>query len=250
MSADSIELRESYRERLYRHYLANLQGTDLLTAQQRAQTSVPYFKRSLKYLPQNKDAKILDLGCGTGNWLYLLKQEGYLNLEGVDRSPEQVAAAHVLGLDFVKQGDVREHLISRKSASCDVVLVLDVIEHLSKDEALEFVDQVFRVLAPGGVMVVHLPNGEGIFSGCVAFGDFTHELILTNSSLSQLLRCVGFSEIQSFEDTPVVHGFFSACRFVVWMIGRTAFRILYLSEYPKRDRNLILSQNFLSIARK
>lgn len=250
ISATSEQRREAYRERLYRHYLANHRGADLLTARARLQASAPYLKCLLKYFPEDKDTRVLDLGCGYGSFLFWLKQAGYNHLEGIDCSHEQVKTAHSLGLDFVKQGDVHSHLAERKAESCDVVLAFDVLEHFEKEEALQFADQVFRVLAPGGLFILHLPNGEGFLSGCIAHGDFTHELILTRQSLGQLLRCVGFSQVSSYEDVPVVHGLVSAARFLIWKATRTALRVIYAAQTGDSGRELILSQSFLAIARK
>jgi SAM-dependent methyltransferase len=251
----SIEIpqlsRESYRERLYKHYLVNCKGVDVDEARAGLHASAPYLNKLIrKYLPKNKNTRILDLGCGYGALLYWLKAAGYKNLEGVDRSAEQVEGAHRLGLDFVQQADIKSRLADRPSASCDVVVAYDVLEHFGKDEALEFADQVYRVLGVGGLFVLHLPNGAGSFGGSVAHGDFTHELILNRSSLGQLLRCVGFSEIRSYEDTPVVHGLMSAARYFVWKIYRSFLRIAYAAETGETGRDLILTQNFLTIARK
>jgi SAM-dependent methyltransferase len=199
LGTTSAQQRETYRERLYRRYLANHRGSDLLEARMRLKAAVPYFKRLQKYVPEAKDTRVLDLGCGYGVWLYWLKKAGYLCLEGVDRSPEQVETAHSLGLTFVVEDDIGAHLAGREPESCDVVLAFDVLEHFGKEEAFLFVDEAFRVLAPGGLLILHLPNGEGFLSGCIAYGDFTHELIVTRKSLSQLLRCAGFLEITTYD---------------------------------------------------
>jgi SAM-dependent methyltransferase len=250
ISATFAQRREMYRERLYRHYLANHRGTDLLEVHERLRAASPYFKRLLTFLPEDKDTRVLDLGCGYGNWLYWLKQNGYHNLEGVDCSPEQVQAAHSIGLDCVMQGDIKAHLADRKSESCDVVLAFDVLEHFGKEEALQFADEVFRVLTPGGLLILHLPNGAGFLSGSIVYGDFTHEFIVTKRSLGQLLRCVGFSQIRAYEDAPLVHGLLSTVRLLVWKVARTVLRIIHAAQTGDTDGGLILTQNFLAIARK
>jgi SAM-dependent methyltransferase len=244
------EAREGYRERLYRHYLVNCRGVDLAEARQALHLSAPYLNRVIrKHVPADRSIQILDLGCGFGALLYWLKQAGYTHLHGVDRSAEQVQGAHGLGLDFVRQGDIPEYLASTPSSSCDVVFAFDVLEHFGKDEAMRFADDVFRVLRPGGRFILHLPNGEGSFAGSVATGDFTHELILNRRSIAQLLRCIGFSNISSYEDTPVVHGVMSAGRWLVWKAYRNLLSIAYTAETGD-GRGLILTQNFLTVAVK
>ena len=243
------EAREGYRERLYQHYLVNCRGVDLAEARQALHSSAPYLNRVIRrHVPADRDAQILDLGCGFGALLYWLKQAGYNRLEGMDRSAEQVEGAHGLGLAFVREGDITEHLATRSSSSCDVVFAFDVLEHFGKEEAMRFADEVFRVLRPGGRFILHLPYAEGVFSGSVACGDFTHELILNRRSVAQLLRCVGFSDISSYEDTPVVHGVMSAARWMIWKAYRAVFSLAYAAETG--ESGLILTQNFLTVAIK
>lgn len=250
ITSTSEQQSESYRERLYLHYLATHRGTAVAEAQTFANLALPYFKRIQNLIPADKSTRVLDLGCGCGGHLYCLKRFGYTHLEGIDRSPEQVAGAHSLGLNFVKEGDIFDHLVQRQSESADVVLAFDVIEHLKKEEAFQFADEVFRVLAPGGVFILHLPNGEGFLFGSVAFNDLSHELILTKGSLGQLLRCAGFSQVEAFEDSPIVHGPVSAARYLIWKAVSWGLRFIYVVQTGDTGRHLILSQNFLAIARK
>lgn len=251
MHIEIPQTRESYRERLYQHYLVNCCGVDLLEARRALHASAPYLKRLIrKHVPSEPNTQILDLGCGFGALLYWLRQAGYTSLEGMDRSAEQVEGAHSLGLDFVQQGDIAKYLDARPSSTCDVVFAFDVLEHFSKEEAMQFVDEVFRVLRPGGRFILHLPNGEGIFAGSVACGDFTHELLLNRRSIAQLLRCVGFASINSYEDNPVVHGPASAARYLVWKMYRTFKAIAFAAETGELWDGPILTQNFLTVARK
>jgi cyclopropane fatty-acyl-phospholipid synthase-like methyltransferase len=53
---------------------------------------------------------------------------------------------------------------------------MDVIEHLTRQELFDLLDSVYRVLAPGGVCLVHVPNAEGLYGMRIRYGDFTHEL--------------------------------------------------------------------------
>jgi 2-polyprenyl-3-methyl-5-hydroxy-6-metoxy-1,4-benzoquinol methylase len=247
---DAAQRREVYRERLYRYYLSTHNGSEVQDIQLRLQLARPYSYKLMKYLPKDRDVKIFDLGCGYGALLYWLKQAGYHCLEGVDRSPQQVEGAHSIGLTSVVQDHIGSYLAGQRSESCDVVIASDVLEHFAKEEALRFVDEVFRVLTPTGIFILHLPNGEGFLSGCVANGDFTHELLVTRQSLGQLLRCAGFSQVSSYEDVPIVHGMLSAVRYMIWKIARTALRLIYAAQTGDLGRNLILSQNFFTVAHK
>ena len=51
------------------------------------------------WLPDDRDGKILDIGCGSGQFLYFLRKKGYTQAKGVDVDKTQVEIAKALGLD-------------------------------------------------------------------------------------------------------------------------------------------------------
>src|ERR1044071_2245630 len=86
-----------YRERLYRFYSTNHRGANFREMLERSTNGAPYFRHLIhKYFPKDKNVGIVDLGCGYGALLYFLRKAGYYNLEGIDRSLEQVQGAHLL----------------------------------------------------------------------------------------------------------------------------------------------------------
>ena len=119
------------------------------------------------------------------------------------------------------------------------MIAFDVLEHFRKDEALRFMDQVNRVLAPGGTVLIHTPNDFSPFSGRVGHRDFTHETVFTRDSLGQLLAACGFSRIECYEDQPVVHGMVSGLRWLLWRVLRGILRFYLAVETgdlaPERD---------------
>jgi hypothetical protein len=125
-----------------------------------------------------------------------------------------------------------------------------VIEHFTRDELLGFVDQILRVLRSEGRWIIHTPNGESPFSGRMRYGDLTHELAFTRTSICQLLHSSGFSKVQCFEDAPVPHGLNSAIRWVVWKVIRSGLRVYLAVETGDTAGDAIFSQNFLIVAEK
>src|SRR5207249_2866244 len=130
---------------------------------------------------ENKDAAILDLGCGFGALIHFASQLEYRNIRGIDTAPQQVEIAQRLGITDVEQGDLWTALEAQAEASLDVVVTFDVIEHFTRDELLCFVDAVARALKSGGRWIIHVPNGESPFSGRIRYGDLTHELSFTRT---------------------------------------------------------------------
>lgn len=210
----------------------------------------PYLRRLIRaHFPADRGAAVLDLGCGHGTLVYLARRAGYRNVSGVDVSPDQVAEARRLGIEGVSQGDLVDTLAALPADSQDLIVAFDVIEHFTRDELLPLVDEVLRTLAPGGRWIIHTPNAESPFFGRIRYGDITHELAFTTSSLSQLLLASGFRAAAFFEDTPVVHGPRSAARYVAWKAARALLR-LYLAAETGSTGSGVLTQNLLAVARK
>lgn len=201
-------------------------------------------------LPADRAATILDLGCGHGALLHFLREAGYRNIAGVDVSPQQVAEAERLGIEGVRQGDLLEALRGLSDCSQDVVVAFDVIEHFGKDELLPFVDEVLRVLKPGGRWIIHVPNGESPFVGAVRYGDVTHEQAFTRRSLPQLLLPSGFARVECYESGPVPHGLKSAVRWLLWCGIRLLLRLWIAAETGDTGRQAILTRNLLALAYK
>jgi 2-polyprenyl-3-methyl-5-hydroxy-6-metoxy-1,4-benzoquinol methylase len=201
-----------------------------------------------RYLPKNRESRIVDLGCGHGAFLYFLARAGFTCIEGVDTSPEQIELAHRLGIPQAERGDVVEFLVRHKENSLDAVLLMDVVEHLDPQELFDLLDSVNHVLAPGGICLVHVPNGEGLYGMRVRYGDFTHKLAFTAKSANQIFRTLGFSRIETYEDKPVMHGAKSIVRRVLWDCLTLQHRLLLLAETGAGGA--ILSQNILIRATK
>lgn len=242
---------EPFRTRIYTHYVqAREQALAPQTLAGLAPRSHALRRLICEHFPPDKNAAVLDLGCGHGALLHFARAAGYTNLRGVDGSPEQVAAAGRLGIEGVEEGDLRDALAAQPDASLDVVIAFDVIEHFTRDELLPFVDAVHRVLKPGGRWIIHVPNGESPFGSRMRYWDLTHELAFTRTSLAQLLLASGFSEVRCFEDKPVVHGAKSALRWSLWQGFRGLLRLYIAAETGDAGGQHIFSQNLLAVACK
>lgn len=239
-----------YKQRLYQLYLSNQQHLGLDQAMADLARRAPYLRRLVRSsIPADRTIRILDIGCGYGALLHFLKEAGYINLFGVDRSPEQVVLAHEMGLDFVHEGNLAETFLGEPNGTYDVVVAFDVLEHLTCEEALRLGDELFRIIRPGGRLILHLPNAEGIFSSRILYGDMTHERAYTRSSVTQLMSACGFSRVTITEDRPVLHSLRSAIRLLMWKALRSLFRLVYLAETGDA-RQPILSQNFIAVAER
>jgi 2-polyprenyl-3-methyl-5-hydroxy-6-metoxy-1,4-benzoquinol methylase len=239
------------RERIYFNYV---EARDVRLAPKNPEglrSRRPYLSRLIAWhFPADKNARILDLGCGYGALVHFARAAGYADIKGVDGSAQQIEAAHALGIDSVQHANIAEVLASCDDETYDVVITFDVIEHFREDELIALVDQVWRILRSGGRWIIHAPNGESPFVGAVLYGDLTHEAAFTRKSIAQLLYSSGFSFVRSFEDMPIPHGVLSAGRRIVWTVIRAALRVYIAAETGDAGRDRIFTQNFLTVAFK
>lgn len=98
---------------------------------------------------ENKNLSILDVGCGTGEYGFSLKQKGY-KVVGIDKSYEQVKVASRRIPAF--QGDILS--LEQKSNSFDVVLLIMMIHQLDINELNNAFQEITRVLKPNGIVII------------------------------------------------------------------------------------------------
>jgi SAM-dependent methyltransferase len=139
-----------------------------------------------------KDAPILDLGCGRGEWLEFLHHEGRI-ARGVDINRVFLAGCRELELDVVEQ-DAVEYLRTLKPKSVGAVTAFHLIEHLPLKTLVALIDESLRVLKPGGLVILETPNPENVLVGSLDFYfDPTHRNPLPGPLTQFLLEARGFS---------------------------------------------------------
>jgi O-antigen chain-terminating methyltransferase len=140
---------------------------------------------------------LLDLGCGRGEWLALLRNHG-VAAEGVDINPNFVAHTRAMGLN-VSREDAIAHLISRPDASLAAICAFHVLEHWSMASIVTFFNQAKRTLADGGLLILETPDPENpSVAGYLFYIDPTHRRPLPSQLLSFL------AEEYDFEETKVL----------------------------------------------
>lgn len=168
----------------------------------------------LKYLPNDKNSFMLDIGPGYGCMLLLWKRLGYKNYVSVDISPEVVEFCNRKGVGEVKLITDLSEFLEDKTEAFDFICMVEVIEHIEKNKIPEICSLMKKSLKPGGRVLVETPNMGAPSGSLLRYYDFTHEIGFTSHSLFQLLTSVGFSDTQ-------VRGFDGIYRKNLWsMIKR------------------------------
>ncbi len=199
------------------------------------------------WLPADKNARIVELGCGSGDFLLWLKRQGYDRCEGVEVSMQQLAIAQHLGLKNVSQGDLLDYL-KTISPGVSVVFLRDILEHFSHDEVFEILSGVSRILAPGGRCIIQTPNATSPFFGSHLYGDFSHRIAFTKSSLIQVFRPTGLVPEMFFGIEPIASGVGSFLRLLAWKVVKSAIHFCLAAEKGCSDR--VVTQNLVAVARK
>jgi O-antigen chain-terminating methyltransferase len=136
-------------------------------------------------------ARLVDLGSGRGELLELAAGHG-LESYGVDASEAMVAHCRDRGLQVV-HADAVEHLHTLAADSIAAVTSIQVIEHLPFRALLRLATEAFRVLRPGGVIILETPNPENLIVGaCNFYYDPTHLRPLPPEPMRYLLESIGF----------------------------------------------------------
>lgn len=118
---------------------------------------LPYVRPFLDHV---KSPLAVDFGCGRGEWLEMLSEEGFRS-QGVDLDQGMLSSAQRKGLD-VYLGDGNDYLRRIPDKTVSVLTAFHVLEHLPFDKIIDFFQQSRRVLMPGGLLIAETPNPENL----------------------------------------------------------------------------------------
>lgn len=203
-------------------------------------------------LPADRSARILDVGCGAGHFLYFLRQEGYTNIEGLDASLDRVELCRRHVTANVHQADALDWVKSRPRAY-DVVVSNHVIEHLADEPLMSFLRALTDAVAEGGTLILTTPNGCTPWAGYNRFGDLTHCRLFTANSLAQLMAAFGFQG-EFYAEGPAPYDAVGACRWLLWKVREALLKLSFQIDVGGLRGNqttpLIVSQNLMMVCRR
>ena len=141
---------------------------------------------------------VLEIGCGTGQFLLYLRHKGVTRMVGIDHDAR---AKDVMPADIarnVRIVDVWEFL-KTETGPFDRIVMLDVLEHFTIPDGAALLEAIRRVLAPDGLVTVRVPNMASPWAGQHQYADLTHKAAYAPGGLRQLAIAAGF-ECVAFVD--------------------------------------------------
>lgn len=160
----------------------------------RFEVYLPFIKPLFKVCDS---ARAIDLGCGRGEWLEVLAEQGFAGV-GVDADRGMLAEGRAVGL-VVHEGDAIEHLKQSSSDTFALISGFHIAEHLPFAVLRTLIAEAHRCLAPGGLLILETPNTENLrVAGSTFFLDPTHERPLPHELLAFA------AEYEGFERTKVL----------------------------------------------
>lgn len=141
------------------------------------------------------DSPVVDVGSGRGEWLDALRAAG-MHASGIDTNQDFVLACRTRGL-AVTEADALAALSELPDGSVGAVTSMHLVEHLPFEVLVGLIDQAYRVLKPGGVLILETPNPENVNVGSHWFYlDPTHRNPLPPAMLSWLVADRGFADVE------------------------------------------------------
>ncbi|MCS7214191.1 MAG: class I SAM-dependent methyltransferase [Candidatus Calescibacterium sp.] len=172
----------------------------------------------MSILKELRDKKILDAGCGEGVLVEEFRSIGY-DIEGLDPNYES---------DFVRNGDITS--TDYPNNHFDVVLLLDVLEHIPYNMQYKALEEIKRILKPDGMFIISFPNVANL-SSRIKFAligelsrtdkDYNHLGERTYKEIKRILESYRFSIQKIYSITPTIP--------VVWQL---------ITLFPDRMRKI------------
>ncbi len=190
----------------------------------------------LKHVPADKAAHILVISCGPGYFVNMLAEEGYSDALGIDSDGGKVEHAIKRGLNC-RQGTAFEELEASEQPF-DAIICEQELNHLTKDEMVDFLRLVWSKLKPGGRLICHGLNGANPIVGAETLAqNFDHFNTFTSYSLEQVLEYSGFKNITVFGLHLYVF-YANPFNYVAWAVSSFfsfTFRALFVL-YGKKNK--------------
>lgn len=208
-----------------------------------------YTHNYLRHLPSSREARILDIGPGYGEFIELLQRQGYQEIQAVDLSPEVAEFCNRLIPHSTLAVDDTTAYLQTQVGVFDLITMFHILEHVPKAGTLAFLAAAYAALRPGGKLIIEVPNMANPVIGLnVRYADFTHEVGFTELSLRHVLEISGFHQIDIFEAQLTPDRWERTPQRLVKMLFEGGVRLIYRAYGQAAPR--VLGRSVSAIAKR
>ena len=202
----------------------------------------------LKFLPVDKTARILDIGCCIGHFLAYVKSKNYNNFLGVDISKEQIDHCKKHVTRKVQLINNLQSFLKENKNSFDFILMNDVIEHIEKEEIIDTLSLVLASLKKNGAVVIRTVNLKNRWGMAVRYIDITHTIGFTEESIKQVMLIAGFRNVSLVSEIHPVYDIKSFIRVFLKRLFEFVYRLEYIASFGAF--NPMLSNMLIAVGKK
>ncbi len=149
----------------------------------------------------DKCKSVLDIGCGRGEFLEMLREKG-IGAHGIDIDKDMLDYCRSRGLK-VQEIDAVSYLQSLDDESLDGIFIDQVIEHLEPDYLIKMLGLCYKKIKPDSYIILETVNPLSLFSFINFYIDMSHKKPVHPETLRFLLESAGFREIRTEYFAPV-----------------------------------------------
>jgi 2-polyprenyl-3-methyl-5-hydroxy-6-metoxy-1,4-benzoquinol methylase len=209
----------------------------------------PFEKILGPFLPQQKEAVIVDVGCGAGILLEWLQSKGYSHVSGIDPDQGQIA--------FCKQLEVQaEHVADsagwlETKSGIDLLICKDILEHIPEEQVRAILAAAKQSLKPEGKLYISVPNALASLAPFWLYNDGTHLRSYTESVLGLELARAGFDVVAvGDDDNWAVGGIAGIFRLALRTVFRLVRRLEVVGEFGGDGLRVPLGLNLVMVAKR
>lgn len=178
-----------------------------------------HYDRLLTRLP--RDGRYLDVGCGRGQLVWWMRDQGFRNVRGVDISGEQTVRGWVSDL-VCAEAEAYIRLEQQEDRHpFDGILTVNVLEHMPTVAMLDLLALFADAVGPNGWLCIEVPCMTALCHH--RYADLTHYRSFTPESLRQALNLAGWHAIDLWEIGPFPVYPLGVLRWLIWQAFRAAY---------------------------
>lgn len=156
-------------------------------------------KNYVQFLPQNSDKHFFDVGCGRGEFLEILRENG-IKAKGIEINSVEKDLLASRGFD-VTLADAVTYL-KNTTEIFSGISAIEVVEHLTFDYLYEFIHLAYEHIEDGGVILLETLNPYNIENLKNFYTDLTHVKPVVPESLQFMCEKTGFKNIKVCKSCP------------------------------------------------